>query len=160
MQFLHPRYSTRNKIRHTLLRNTKQRTRGFLFCLFLITETFSSRELTLKFVKWAISRTIYIIRNRKYLINFFQITELWEDTLRFFFFFLPLSHLLWSVQHVFHHVVIKIRQLFLRPATCLMSTLLETGVGANDYKCNRDQRLNVYSKFWSPILWLTIENVA
>jgi hypothetical protein len=40
-----------------------------------------------------------------------------------------------SVQHVFHHVVIKIRQLFLRPAACLTSILLETGVGANDCKC-------------------------
>jgi hypothetical protein len=46
----------------------------------------------------------------------------------------------------FHHVVIKIRQLFLRTAACLMSTLLETGVGSNDYKCNRDQRLNVPSE--------------
>jgi hypothetical protein len=27
----------------------------------------------------------------------------------------------------FYHVVIKIRQLFLRPAACLTSTLLETG---------------------------------
>jgi hypothetical protein len=36
-----------------------------------------------------------------------------------------------SVQHVFHHVVIKIRQLFLQPAACLTSTLLETGVTAN-----------------------------
>jgi hypothetical protein len=35
-----------------------------------------------------------------------------------------------GVQHVFHHVVINIRQLFLRPAACLTSTLLETGVGA------------------------------
>jgi hypothetical protein len=41
------------------------------------------------------------------------------------------------------YVVIKIRQLFLRPAACLALTLLETGVGANDCKCNRDQRLNV-----------------
>jgi hypothetical protein len=30
----------------------------------------------------------------------------------------------------YFHVVIKIRQLFLRPAACLTSTLLETGVGA------------------------------
>jgi hypothetical protein len=30
------------------------------------------------------------------------------------------------VQHVFHHVVIKIWQLFLRPAACLTSTLLKT----------------------------------
>jgi hypothetical protein len=30
----------------------------------------------------------------------------------------------------FHHVVIKIRHLFLRPAACLTSTLLETGVDA------------------------------
>jgi hypothetical protein len=34
-----------------------------------------------------------------------------------------------SVQQDFHHVVIKIRQLFLRPAACLTSTLLEAGVG-------------------------------
>jgi hypothetical protein len=48
--------------------------------------------------------------------------------------------------HDFHDVVIKIRQLFLRPAACLTSTLLETGVGANDCKCSQDQRLNVPSK--------------
>jgi hypothetical protein len=46
----------------------------------------------------------------------------------------------------FHHVVIKIRQLFLRPAAYLTSTPLETGVGANDCKCHRDQRLNVPSE--------------
>jgi hypothetical protein len=51
-----------------------------------------------------------------------------------------------SVQHIFHHVVIKIRKLFLRQAACLTSTVLENGVGANDRKCNRDQRLNVPSK--------------
>jgi hypothetical protein len=31
----------------------------------------------------------------------------------------------------FHHVVIKIRQLFIRPVTCLNSILLETGVATN-----------------------------
>jgi hypothetical protein len=31
----------------------------------------------------------------------------------------------------FNHVVIKIRHLFLRPAVCLLSTLLETGADAN-----------------------------
>jgi hypothetical protein len=67
---------------------------------------------------------------------------------------IPLS----GVQHVFHHVVIKIRQLFLRPATCLTSTLLETGVGANDCKCNRDRARD--NKFWSPILCLAIETGA
>jgi hypothetical protein len=46
----------------------------------------------------------------------------------------------------FHHVVIKIRYLFLRPAACMTSTLLETGVGANDCKCSRDQQLNVPSE--------------
>jgi hypothetical protein len=51
-----------------------------------------------------------------------------------------------SVQYVFHHVVIKIRQLFLRPAACLTLTLLQTGVGANDCKCSRYQRLNVPSE--------------
>jgi hypothetical protein len=45
----------------------------------------------------------------------------------------------------FHHVVIKIRHLFLRPAACVMSTLLE-GVDANDCKCSRDQQLNVPSE--------------
>jgi hypothetical protein len=53
--------------------------------------------------------------------------------------------------------VIKIRQLFLRPAACLISTLLETGVSANDCKYSRDQQLNEPSegegtrddKFWS-----------
>jgi hypothetical protein len=45
----------------------------------------------------------------------------------------------------FHHVVIKIRQLFLRPTACLTSTLLETGVDTNDCKYSRDQQLNVPS---------------
>jgi hypothetical protein len=31
-------------------------------------------------------------------------------------------------------------------AACLMSTLLETGVGANDCECSRDQRLDVPSE--------------
>jgi hypothetical protein len=67
--------------------------------------------------------------------------------------FIPLSGV---VQHVFHHVVIKIQQLFLRPAGCMTSTLLETGAGANDCKYSWDQQLNVPSeardnKFWS--LW-------
>jgi hypothetical protein len=38
-----------------------------------------------------------------------------------------------------YHVVIKIRQLFLQPAAFFTSTLLETGVGANDCKCSRDR---------------------
>jgi hypothetical protein len=46
----------------------------------------------------------------------------------------------------FHHVVIKIRHLFLRPAACLTSTLLETVVDANNCKCSRDQQLNVPSE--------------
>jgi hypothetical protein len=45
-----------------------------------------------------------------------------------------------------HHIVIKIRQLFLQPAASLTSTILETGAGANDCKCNQDQRLNVPSE--------------
>jgi hypothetical protein len=44
----------------------------------------------------------------------------------FLFFFLLLCHQVGLAQHVFHHVVI--RQLFLRAAACLTSTLLETGV--------------------------------
>jgi hypothetical protein len=40
---------------------------------------------------------------------------------------LPLSLYVGSVQHVFHHVVIKIRKLFLRPAACL--TTLSTDFG-------------------------------
>jgi hypothetical protein len=46
----------------------------------------------------------------------------------------------------FHRVVIKIRHLYLRPAACLTSTLLETGLDANDCKCSRDQQLNVLSE--------------
>jgi hypothetical protein len=46
----------------------------------------------------------------------------------------------------FHHVVIKIRHLFLRPAACLTSTLLEIGVNANGCKCG--QQLNVPFKAW------------
>jgi hypothetical protein len=45
--------------------------------------------------------------------------------------------------HIFHHVVIKIQQLFLRTAACLTSTLLETEVSANDCKCSQNQQLNV-----------------
>jgi hypothetical protein len=55
-----------------------------------------------------------------------------------------------SVQHVFHHVVIKIRQLYLRPAACLTLTLLETGVDANNCICSQDQRFNMPSESrWS-----------
>jgi hypothetical protein len=50
------------------------------------------------------------------------------ETIPTFLFLLTLSQQVGSVQHVFHHVVIKVRQLFLRPAACLTSTLLETGV--------------------------------
>jgi hypothetical protein len=48
--------------------------------------------------------------------------------------------------YVIHRVVIKIRQLFLRPATSMTSTLLKSGVGANDCKCSWDQQLNVLSE--------------
>jgi hypothetical protein len=46
----------------------------------------------------------------------------------------------------FHHVVTKIWQLFLRPAACLTSTLLETGTSVNDCKRSQDQRFNVPSE--------------
>jgi hypothetical protein len=39
-----------------------------------------------------------------------------------------------------------IRHLFLQPAACLTSTLLETGVDANDCKYSRDQQRNVPSE--------------
>jgi hypothetical protein len=42
--------------------------------------------------------------------------------------------------------MIKIQQLFLRPPARLKLTLLETEVGANDCKCNWNQRLNVPSE--------------
>jgi hypothetical protein len=53
----------------------------------------------------------------------------WYDLLRNQYasscsFFLPFFHLVVTVQHVFHHVI-KIRQLFLRPAACLASTISE-----------------------------------
>jgi hypothetical protein len=41
--------------------------------------------------------------------------------------------------NMFNHVTMKIRQLFLRPAACLTSTLLETEVGINHYKCSHDR---------------------
>jgi hypothetical protein len=50
----------------------------------------------------------------------------------------------------------KIWQLFLRPAACLTSALLETGVGANDCKCSRDQRLNVPSQAQSINIYSSI----
>jgi hypothetical protein len=60
---------------------------------------------------------------------------------------LPLSE---SVQHVFYHVVIKIRQLYLRPAASLTPNLRKTGVGANDCNCNRDKNekvpINIHKK--------------
>jgi hypothetical protein len=46
----------------------------------------------------------------------------------------------------FSKCVIKNRQLFLRPAACLTSILLETEVGANDGLCSRGQQLNVPSE--------------
>jgi hypothetical protein len=53
-----------------------------------------------------------------------------------------------SVQHVFHHVVIKIQQLFLRSAACLTTIRLEIEVGANDWKCSRDQQLSLTNLHW------------
>jgi hypothetical protein len=44
---------------------------------------------------------------------------------------IPLS----GVGTTYFHVVIKVWQLFLRPAACLTLTPLETGVSANDCKC-------------------------
>jgi hypothetical protein len=52
----------------------------------------------------------------------------------------------WGRYNLFSSCCDKIRQLFLRPAACLTSTLLETGVDANDFKFSRDQQLNVPSK--------------
>jgi hypothetical protein len=58
----------------------------------------------------------------------------------------------------FRHVVIKIRQLFLRSA-CLRS-VLETGVGVNDCKCSRNQQLDMPSearrswRFFPPMIHL------
>jgi hypothetical protein len=46
----------------------------------------------------------------------------------------------------FHHVVIKIRHFIFTTGCLPTSTLLETGVGANDCKCSRDQQLNVPSE--------------
>jgi hypothetical protein len=59
----------------------------------------------------------------------------------------------------FHHVVIKIRQLFLRPAACLTSTLHETGVNAKDCKCSREEH-NVPSEARRSSRWLTFTNGA
>jgi hypothetical protein len=52
------------------------------------------------------------------------------------------------VQHEKHvvHVFHKDSAIIFTTAACLTSTLLKTGVGANDSKCSRDQRLNVPSE--------------
>jgi hypothetical protein len=42
----------------------------------------------------------------------------------------------------FHHVVIKIRHLFLRPAVCLTSTLLQSGV---DYSQDDNKPIKLIS---------------
>jgi hypothetical protein len=47
----------------------------------------------------------------------------WREVREFVFVF---------IEHVFHHVVIKIQQLFLRLAACLTLTFVVTGGGAND----------------------------
>jgi hypothetical protein len=46
----------------------------------------------------------------------------------------------------YHHIVIKIRHIDLRPAACLTSTLLETGVDANDCNCSRANSLTCLPK--------------
>jgi hypothetical protein len=60
---------------------------------------------------------------------------------------------------VFHHVVIKIRQLFLQLAACLTSTLLENGViqlttenatGTNGLTCLSKHGGARDNKVWSP----------
>jgi hypothetical protein len=84
--------------------------------------------------------TFYDIHGRRGEVLFFYFVP---DTTLFFFLVPPK----WGrYTHVFHHVMIKIPELFLRPVACLTSSLLETGVGANDCKCNQEQRLNVPSK--------------
>jgi hypothetical protein len=72
---------------------------------------------------------------------------------------------MWVSTKNFHHVVIKIGQLFSRPTACLRS-FLGNGDDANDCKFRRNQRLNVPSevrtrdnKFWSPIRYPTFANV-
>jgi hypothetical protein len=55
-----------------------------------------------------------------------------------------------SVQHVFHHVVIKIRQLFLWPAACLTSTLL--GIRCIDYSTNINFTCIIISLLMSQLL--------
>jgi hypothetical protein len=46
---------------------------------------------------------------------------------------------------VFHHVVIKIRHLFLRLAACLSSTILEIGVDAERLQMQAAPTIN---EFW------------
>jgi hypothetical protein len=69
-----------------------------------------------------------------------------------------------SVQCVFHHDRIKIRQLFLRPVACLSSTLLRNVVGINHCEYTRDGLTCLPNhgdyKFWPPIRWSIFANVA
>jgi hypothetical protein len=64
-------------------------------------------------------------------------------------FFFPFSYSYptkWGRYNIFLSCCDKDSAFFLRPAACLTSTLLETGVDANDCKYNRDQELNVLSE--------------
>jgi hypothetical protein len=84
----------------------------------------------------------YDIHGRKREMLFFcSVPDTTRDQSSFFF-FLPLSHYVWSVQHNFLSCCDK----DFTTGACLTSTFLEIRVGANDCKCNRDQRLNVLSE--------------
>jgi hypothetical protein len=89
-----------------------------------------------------------IHENKREVLFFYFVPDTTQDTKCYILTFLfpiliPLSGVGTTC---FHHIVTKIRYLFLRPAACLSSTLLETGMDANDCKCSRDQQLNVLSE--------------
>jgi hypothetical protein len=72
----------------------------------------------------------------KYLLDIAQLTSSSS---------FPFPTLSWVGTTCFSSYYDKDSAIFLRPAACLTSTLLENGVGANDCKCSRDQLLDVRS---------------
>jgi hypothetical protein len=115
-----------------------------LWCAHGLLKWLSYNEYS-KTARYAYYCLVVIVKYKNYLfeIGIYVYTYNFTYTYTFFLFptLIPLSEVGTAR---FHHVVIKIRQLFLRPVASLTWTLLETGVGSNDCKCSRDQRLNVH----------------
>jgi hypothetical protein len=98
-------------------------------------------------------------------MRFFVIEWFKRKVYMFFLTLIPLSEIGTTC---FYHTVIWIRQLFSQPAACLtqpplkLEWLLTTAkaTGTKGLTCLSKHGGARDKKFWSPILWLTIETVA